>query len=587
MLMKMNGSNIDDVVREFNEDSIWADPCFIAHVVTTVAGSRRNSPELIDFMTKISDSRGYSAILIQIEEILSLVKGWLENPSLEDELANAIVRGCEKSIRDTSMFGEFVVVEVRGFIESETVPVRTAVSALLALVEAIADPLEVRRSEALSQATSGRGRYPALARLRDAERHDNHGPLRKAVEEAAGIKLSADAVVAAADALIAADFHESAMKVSFASALKAVFEPLRVCLERVRQKVDVARGFDALDSASAGAARASALELFGLQWEIFRGRRGPREVDPFASAIVGQDVTRLKELIGSRDVKTIKVDVENLPLELPRPRRAKASLLEIAAGVGGQVLRYLVELHELRPEADDCTLEQAVAFGDLETIGMIWDRIGAEARVKWHLPLVSSTVFHHAEVTTWLAAEHPPWLGLARRVAREKGAFDILLGIPESDEELPPLSGLVKEHAGVLEQLGVPLASSLRCFNSTIQPADFDKWLDRTGQSLVLVEGEGGRTFGALVAVRWPKLGSTANDVWCRSFLFTLDGEEATRFSAVSPAVLFHDLEKVSVGELRLDLTSREYSVDANSSCTGGRFPALSGKVAKWGIWML
>jgi hypothetical protein len=69
------------------------------------------------------------------------------------------------------------------------------------------------------------------------------------------------------------------------------------------------------------------------------------------------------------------------------------------------------------------------------------------------------------------------------------------------------------------------------------------------------------------------------------SFLFTNDGEEKARFSATTPPVLFHNPEKICVGEVTLDLTKEEYSVDANSSCTSGRFPALSGKVTRWGIW--
>jgi hypothetical protein len=97
--------------------------------------------------------------------------------------------------------------------------------------------------------------------------------------------------------------------------------------------------------------------------------------------------------------------------------------------------------------------------------------------------------------------------------------------------------------------------------------------MHRVGQSLLVVEGDDGRAFGAVVAIRWPKGGNEARDVLCRSFLVTIDGEEATRFSAVMPPV-----------DLAPDLKKKGYSVDANSSCTGGRFPALSGKWAKWEI---
>jgi hypothetical protein len=330
--------------------------------------------------------------------------------------------------------------------------------------------------------------------------------LRKAVEEAVGVKFSADAAVAASEALVAADFEPSATKCSMASALKAMFEPLRVCFEAVKQRVDVARGFDALDSACAGARWGSALELFRLQWGIFRGTRQPPEVDPFAAAIVAQDLPRLKELIGGREAGKILVDVEKLPLDLPRrsSNATKVKLLEIAAAVGGEVLRYLLEFHRLKPGLEDNALTQAVASGEPEFIRMVWDRMEAEARVVRPTPLVASIELHHAEVAKWLVAEHPPWLGLARRLAREKRAFDVLSRLPEGTEELPVLKGLVRKHAKALEQLGVPLGCAVLRVLPGFTPDLFDEYLCRIGQTLLLVEG-GRRTFGALVAIPWPK----------------------------------------------------------------------------------
>jgi hypothetical protein len=325
--------------------------------------------------------------------------------------------------------------------------------------------------------------------------------------------------------------------------------------------------------------------LVGLRWGIFRGTAQPPGVDPFAAAIVAQDLPRRKELIGGHDVEKIEVDAERFPLDVPRRPLVRAGLLDIAAAVGRQVLRYLLEFHRLKP--DLITLGQAVAFGDPETIRMIWDRMDALARVGSKSPLVLSIEFHHVEVAKWLVAEHPPWLGLARRIAREKRAFDVLSRLPEGVEELPELDGLVKKHVKALEQLGVPLATLFpHCFSDD-KVLGLDFWLDRIGRSLLLVEGDGGVTFGALITIRWPKLGSTAKDVWCRSFLFTIDGEEATRFSATTPPVLFHNEEKICIGELTLDLVRHWYSVGAKSSCTGERFPSLSGKLqkGKWEIW--
>jgi hypothetical protein len=261
-------------------------------------------------------------------------------------------------------------------------------------------------------------------------------------------------------------------------------------------------------------------------------------------------------------------------------------LLEIAAVVGGEVLEYLVEVLELRPDRlHDCALEQAIAGGDLEAVRLIWERTEAKDRVLLNWPLVSSIDFRRWAITKWLAVEHQPWRGLARRLAREKRLFDVLSCMPKGEERLPEVCGLLNKHAKALEQLDVPLGSALRQFHRASEPRTFDDWLGRAGQSLLLVEGDDGRTVGALVAIRWPELGKPAKDVWLGSFLFTLDGAEATRFPAATPPVLFHDERKLSVGELTLDMKKHEYSVEAESSCTGGRFPGLSGKATKWEIW--
>jgi hypothetical protein len=63
--------------------------------------------------------------------------------------------------------------------------------------------------------------------------------------------------------------------------------------------------------------------------------------------------------------------------------------------------------------------------------------------------------------------------------------------------------------------------------------------------------------------------------------------EVARRFGAATPPMLFHDRQKICVGELTLDLTRGGYSIDATSSCTGGRFPAVSGTFTQLEIWKL
>jgi hypothetical protein len=74
MLIGMTASTIDEIVAKFNADSGWKDPRSIVQVVLSVAGSRRNGPELIEFMQKISDSGGYSSILSKVAEIERVIE---------------------------------------------------------------------------------------------------------------------------------------------------------------------------------------------------------------------------------------------------------------------------------------------------------------------------------------------------------------------------------------------------------------------------------------------------------------------------------------------------------------------------------
>jgi hypothetical protein len=576
----MNPSNVDDAVGKFNADLTWVDACDISQLVVSVAGSRRNAPELIELMVKISDRRGYSAIISKVAEI----EKWMDDPALEGEIISAIGRACRQSIDDTTKFHDLAIAEVGALIGSDAFGLCAALAELLPLVDAIIDPVRARRAEARRR-EEGLGALQAFLALREAEQHDNHGPLRRAVVEAAEIRFSAESVVAAAEGLTSADIACGQTGRALASAL---FGPLRRCVENVKARVDIARGYAALDSASAGARIASAFEVFALHWSIFRGRAQQPEVDPFAAAIIALDLTKLKELIGGRDPSTIEVDPAKLPLDLVRWPAGRVRLIEIAAAVGREPLRYLLEFHGVKPNAKrDCSLAQAVAVGDPETIRMVWDRSDPDVRVLRTEHVRAAIDFHRPEVAKWLIAEHPQWLGLVRRMARERRAFDVLSRLPNGDEALPKVSGLLNDHAKALEALGVPLATAYWIWAGSGRLAELDIKICRRAPSLLLVAGADGGVFGAFIAVRWPRQGIAAKDVWCRSFLFTIEGEKATRFPAATPIALFHGEQKVCVGELMIDESKGEYSVDADSSCTAGQFPALSGKLAKWGFWVV
>jgi hypothetical protein len=141
VLLKMNRSNIDEIVEKFNADFVWADAYSTSQIVATVAGSRKNAPELIEFMTKISETRGYSALL---SEATGILERFRSDDSVRDEICKAIMDGYRKSV-DKSMSHDFILAGVREFLDSDAFPVREAVRALRPLMDAIVDPSAVRR----------------------------------------------------------------------------------------------------------------------------------------------------------------------------------------------------------------------------------------------------------------------------------------------------------------------------------------------------------------------------------------------------------------------------------------------------------
>jgi hypothetical protein len=98
----------------------------------------------------------------------------------------------------------FVATQVRNLISSDAFPVRAAVAGLLLLVEANVGPLAVRRGVVGSPAVNDLTEFLSFTRLRDADEHDHHALLRKAVEEGVGVEFGTDAVVAATGAPVIA-----------------------------------------------------------------------------------------------------------------------------------------------------------------------------------------------------------------------------------------------------------------------------------------------------------------------------------------------------------------------------------------------
>jgi hypothetical protein len=208
----MTRSTVDEVVAKFNGDSLWKDPRLIARVVLTVAGSRKNGSELIEFMQKISDTRGYSSILLKVDEIENL----MEDPLTECGISDVIDRVCKMPIDHPKMIRDLALSDVCDFIKSAEFPVRAAISGLIPFVDAVTKSLEEGESG------GGQGRNsPSLKDL--PEKEGGYASLREAVEEAARFEFNAGAVTAAAEAAVAAHFtpEPRAAEASVASALTA------------------------------------------------------------------------------------------------------------------------------------------------------------------------------------------------------------------------------------------------------------------------------------------------------------------------------------------------------------------------------
>jgi hypothetical protein len=134
MLLAMVASTVDDVVAKFNSDSVWSDPRTIAQVVASAAGSRKNGPELIEFMQKISDSRGYSSMMLKVNQIGKL-NG---NLRVACGFSDVMARVCKRLTDDPKRIRDLAVAAVGDFIQSDEFPVRVAVSELIALMDAVA-----------------------------------------------------------------------------------------------------------------------------------------------------------------------------------------------------------------------------------------------------------------------------------------------------------------------------------------------------------------------------------------------------------------------------------------------------------------
>jgi hypothetical protein len=310
------------------------------------------------------------------------------------------------------------------------------------------------------------------------------------------------------------------------------------------------------------------------------------------------DLKKLKELTAGKEAARVQVEIERVPLGVMRRRGATTlGLLEIAAAIGDQPLRYLLEFARLRPTWKE--LEQACASGEPEWIRCVWDRMERAQQTESLAPVFTAASFHHVEVTKWLIGENPGWLAHVRRWTREARLFDVLLQLPDGAEAVIAGGALWQRHAAALERIGVPLARARLIASGPARAAGigfpvspqgfagvaFSQSMCRLNPSLVIAEGDRGQVFGAFVAIQWPTVGQGADDRSMVSELFRLDDPGARTYPSVKAPTLVVRASGVSVGELSLDLVAGTYMCDGASCCTAPpQFPAISGKLRCWEI---
>jgi hypothetical protein len=285
-------------------------------------------------------------------------------------------------------------------------------------------------------------------------------------------------------------------------------------------------GFGALDVAVG--TPGSALELFALRWHAFRWGSTPVETDPMAAAILAGDVPGLGDLIAGADAAKIRIDRNKLPLELSRRPKRRATLLDVAASIGGAPLRYLLEFFGLKPTIE--TLHQAVATGESDLIRTVWDRLSPDVRAA-HVEELTMTAadFHHVDVANWLLIDaRPGAVRNVRRFANEHRLFDILLRLPD----VAPTRGIFAvgsfaDECGeeLVEWLQVKPEVAELLLAKSAGPWDFGEFKAKVvGKAplLVLVDFAGG-VCGGFAAVPFPdRMDKFVADSTGASFVFSL-----------------------------------------------------------------
>jgi hypothetical protein len=439
-----------------------------------------------------------------------------------------------------------VLTELRKIDMSESFmsPLRTALSALRSLVDAISGPVEPSPMPAFDQAGSSREVLTRAWSVAAELVRGQSGALREAVDEVVTLSSLLDGTLLCALAGIVKGFSSGPPSdADIRAALSECLRPLKESIRLAKDRLDASRGFAVFDSAKL---ERPSLDLFLSRWRAFRTGAPPEGVDEFAEAIVAKDLAKLGALIGGRDAGRIQISVSKLPLDLPRrPGQTAIGLLDISAAVGGAPLRYLLEFFSLKPTID--TLHQAVASGDDESIHMIWGRVDQKAIARSRRELAKTAAeFHFVGVVNWMLKDAPGGIReLVREFAIEHRLIEVVLGmadLPPAEKDPPiladiPAGSLLARNRADLAELGMTFSKPELLMEKRDLRWTTDEFRQKVGSiapTLLLVEMKNGTECGGVAGVPWPAKYTAAKDPSKVSCMFSL-GATPTRFGLVSP----------------------------------------------------
>jgi hypothetical protein len=274
-------------------------------------------------------------------------------------------------------------------------------------------------------------------------------------------------------------------------------------------------------------------------------------------------------------------------------------LLELAAAFGGEPRGYLLDVVGLPATVE--TLHEAVASGNVEALGRLWERVRKAERRRALSELAKRAVnYHQPDIAKWLLTNaRAEELRRVRDFAAETLALDVLGRLPQ----LPPqtgsvrLEGLLGSNADALLSLGLRLGSAELIFDPVrdgLDEVEFSRSVEGLAPTLLVAVGENGSVFGARVAIAWPQGGKeVVSDKSGKTFQFMVTDGAAVRYP-LKKAELRCVHEEICVADLVLTLnlfgTKYEHEVwdlRGGAEKTPTRRPSVCGVVKHWECWSL